>query len=260
MSRRYDESCLHIPDEVLGCEDYYDENQKIHYARVSSSNCHYVTSDGDVISWFREKPIKMKTYTNQHGHHYVDISMNGVKQKCLVHRLVAQAFIPNPKNLPIARHLDDDPDNNHYRNLAWGTAKDNHDDCVRNGHEFTIPVYCLETDTIYRSGAACAEALGISKASVTHCCKGVTNDVFGYHICYAEDRFEKIDDPDWLIRRPNPHFKPIIAISPEGEEIRFGSRKEAAEYIGIPECGISSTIHGTTKHTHGWRFREVDDE
>lgn len=42
-----------------------------------------------------------------------------------VHRLVAQAFIPNPDNLPVVMHLDNDKMNNHVSNLQWGTYQDN---------------------------------------------------------------------------------------------------------------------------------------
>lgn len=52
----------------------------------------------------------------------------------LVHRLVLQEFIgPCPANKPICRHLDGNGGNNHYRNLAWGTHKDNKDDSVKHG-------------------------------------------------------------------------------------------------------------------------------
>lgn len=42
-----------------------------------------------------------------------------------IHRLVAEAFIPNPDNLPIVNHLDEQPWNNDYRNLEWCTTKHN---------------------------------------------------------------------------------------------------------------------------------------
>ena len=49
----------------------------------------------------------------------VDLMDNGKKSKCLVHRLVAQAFISNPNNLPEIDHIDNDPQNNHVTNLRW---------------------------------------------------------------------------------------------------------------------------------------------
>jgi len=50
-----------------------------------------------------------------------------------VHSLVADAFIPNPEDLPLVRHLDDVKTNNKVTNLARGTQSDNIRDAVRNG-------------------------------------------------------------------------------------------------------------------------------
>lgn len=49
------------------------------------------------------------------------------------HVAVARAWIPNPHNLPLVRHLDDDKENHHVSNLAWGTTKDNMLDACLNG-------------------------------------------------------------------------------------------------------------------------------
>lgn len=59
------------------------------------------------------------------GYHIVTLSKEG-KTKCIgVHRLVAQAFLPNIYNFPIINHKDEDPSNNFVDNLEWCTVKYN---------------------------------------------------------------------------------------------------------------------------------------
>ena len=59
------------------------------------------------------------------GYHIVTLSKEG-KTKCIgVHRLVAQAFLPNIYNLPMINHKDENPSNNFVDNLEWCTAKYN---------------------------------------------------------------------------------------------------------------------------------------
>lgn len=56
-----------------------------------------------------------------------------------LHRLVAEAYIPNPNNLPVVMHKDDSPKNNHVSNLKWGTHKDNTWDSIIKGRNSYPP-------------------------------------------------------------------------------------------------------------------------
>ena len=59
------------------------------------------------------------------GYYVMDLHDGKAKKVFLVHRLVATAFIPNPKNLPLVRHIDDCRTNCRADNLCWGSHKDN---------------------------------------------------------------------------------------------------------------------------------------
>lgn len=55
----------------------------------------------------------------------VELRMNNKKRRTSVHRLVAEAFIDNPLNLPQINHKDENKANNHVSNLEWCTARYN---------------------------------------------------------------------------------------------------------------------------------------
>lgn len=63
----------------------------------------------------------------KHTNGYIRVTLYADKKSkdCRVHRLVASAFIPNPKNLPEVNHKDKNLDNNRASNLEWVTARDN---------------------------------------------------------------------------------------------------------------------------------------
>lgn len=82
-----------------------------------------VSSDGTVFSKKHGTPLKPTD--NGRGYKRVTLWRNG-KPKCVyVHRLVANAFIPNPNNLPQVNHKDENKSNNRADNLEWCTDKYN---------------------------------------------------------------------------------------------------------------------------------------
>jgi len=99
---------------------------------------YWVSTEGRVWSAKTQKFMKPKRL-DDHGH--VGIALcngkNNISYRYL-HRLIADAFIPNPGNLPIVRHLNDDPKCNAVDNLAWGTQKDNMRDCEEHGRAYRM--------------------------------------------------------------------------------------------------------------------------
>lgn len=95
---------------------------------------YHVSKRGNVYSrWdVNGKGIMMKRYhkkiphLNKNGRYIIGLSQPGVgTKKWLLHRLVALIYVPNPERLPYVCHKDNVPTNNSYKNLYWGTQKDN---------------------------------------------------------------------------------------------------------------------------------------
>ena len=82
-----------------------------------------ISSLGNIFSLISGRNRKLKL--SKAGYLMIDLYKNGGGKWFRVHRLVAEAFIPNPNNYPIVLHLDNNKSNNHYNNLKWGTVSEN---------------------------------------------------------------------------------------------------------------------------------------
>lgn len=105
---------------VLGYEGLYEVSN---LGRVKSLD-RWVKGIYNSVQLKRGKIIKpRKTWDN---YIVVNLSKDGKMKTVKVHRLVAQAFLPNPDNLPQVNHKDEDKNNNTVDNLEWCTNLYNH--------------------------------------------------------------------------------------------------------------------------------------
>ena len=78
---------------------------------------------GEIYSYKTNKILSGSIFNT--GYRMVRLTINGQKKSYAVHRLVAEAFIPNPENLPVVNHKDGNKLNNNVENLEWVSQSQN---------------------------------------------------------------------------------------------------------------------------------------
>lgn len=90
-----------------------------------------VTLDGKIYSHLSNRFLKI--YNHNHGYNMSTLSKDGKSIQKLVHRIVAEAYIPNPDNLPTVNHKDGNKKNNHVSNLEWMSYLENNIHALETG-------------------------------------------------------------------------------------------------------------------------------
>ena len=112
-----------------------------------------VSSDGEIYSVKRKKKLSL-VKNKQTGYYKVNLSKDGISKTKYIHRIVAEAFIPNPEGLPQIDHIDRNKANNCVSNLRWVSRKQN----LRNTSS-NRKVINLDTNTMFDSIAEAAETV-----------------------------------------------------------------------------------------------------
>ena len=121
----------------------------------------------------------------------VNLCKNGVQKNYLIHRLVAEAHIPNPDNLPQVNHKDENRQNNIVSNLEWcdGKYNMNYGNCQRSKSK---PILCYTTTgefvTEYKSATEAARAVGSTHhETIARVARGERRTSYGYVWKYKND-------------------------------------------------------------------------
>ena len=157
--------------DVVGYEGLYKVSDRGNVYSVER-----MSSQGNKIGGRMLKPIR-------HGNGYIRVSLckNGIKKNKRVHRLVAEAFIPNPEKLPQVNHKDENPSNNEFSNLEWCDARYNSNYGTRNERirKKVRAVNIKNGEVIRFKSTVEAGSKGYYPSIVARVCKGVYKDGSG---------------------------------------------------------------------------------
>lgn len=126
---------------------------------------HSVTREGKIYRYRNGKAIEVAQCNHTQGYLYSTLTVNGVSTNVLVHRVLAEAFIPNPENKEQVNHDDGNKKNIELSNLIWATPSENVVHAYKtklNTHEKRIAQYTKEGDLVatYESLEKAQTAIG----------------------------------------------------------------------------------------------------
>lgn len=156
--------------------------------------------EGKVFNLKSEKEIKVTK-----GQKYMRVKLdNGIKRRTVdMHRLLAEAFLPNPNNYPVINHKDENGFNNSLDNLEWctysynatyGTAKQRRMEAILDkaekelGHRYEVAQYTLEGElvAIHESATKISKTFGYDQGLICRVCNGQKKTAYGFTWAYAK--------------------------------------------------------------------------
>jgi hypothetical protein len=161
---------------VKGYEESYEISSK---GQVRSKDRYTPTWNGQVF----KKGVVKNLKENKDGYLRVWLSKESKKKPFFVHRLVAEAFLPNENNHPVVNHIDGNKSNNDMSNLEWCTRSENDKHAFKLGlrkvtcggtSKSVIKIdpktgYVLD---VYRSMSEAARENDITVQSISYCING----------------------------------------------------------------------------------------
>ena len=139
-------------------------NEEIWKPVVGYEGIYAVSSHGQIkrIKAGQGSHLKVLAPSNINGYRKVQLSRNDIKQQILVHRLVAEAFLPNPDGLKTVNHKNGVKDDNNLENLEWASSKENSRHARRTGlmKSKISPEDAIEIRRLYATGKYTQQQLG----------------------------------------------------------------------------------------------------
>ncbi len=144
-----------------------------------------ISSKGRVISLIQDREIT--PFVSNRGYKRVALCFDSKQKAVSVHRLVAEAFIPNPNGYTDVDHIDGNKLNNNVDNLQWISRAENIKKAGNARNEGAKSVICVETGKVYKSVHQASKELHIAVATISAIAKGEYPSYHKLHFKYYNE-------------------------------------------------------------------------
>ncbi len=158
---------------------------------VGFEGIYWVSNLGQIKSVQRKgsKGGVMQGHADKKGYINVTLRKDGHQYTKKLHRLVAEAFLPNPDNYLEVNHKNEDKSDNRADNLEWCDSTYNQhygSRTERANLSCGKPIICIETGKIFNGAAWAAREMSLDPSSITKAVKNPNRTCGGYHWKYVE--------------------------------------------------------------------------
>ena len=147
-----------------------------------------VSDRGEVLDTHKNRRLKQST--TPIGYRFVNLEKDGQRYMKKIHRLVAEAFIPNPNNLDTVDHINSNKTDNRASNLQWLSRVDNvlksHDERGHNVERWFTGYYNGERIGRWFSQMDAAIELNLDHENVYKCLHDIVNSTHGFTFRYDD--------------------------------------------------------------------------
>ena len=187
---------MEIWKPISGYEGFYEVSN---LGRIRSLERIVECSDGRKRK-IKDRTLKGSSYSG--GYSGVTLHKDGCTKFVNIHRIVAEAFVPNPLEKEEVNHKDENPSNNHASNLEWVTHKENLNFGTRTerarkaiveAQGRAVRQLSIDGELVaeYESLSAACNATGTHVSNITKCAKGVYKTAGGYIWKYKNETMEE---------------------------------------------------------------------
>ena len=235
--------------------------------------------DGRVYSLIRKK--FMKVTKRKDGYLQIGLRMlvdgKMTKKHMLLHRLVAIAFIPNPRNVGYVNHIDGNKENCHVFNLEWCTSSENQKHAYKTGLKeipdymkavrasltsTSVPVLQYDSDgkfiKRYESISVASKETGVNQSSIWFSCTQRYHHGGGFIWCYES---QKNAIQKAMNRKLTGYGKKkVFQFNLDGTLVKvWNSAKDVEDSTGMNASSISLACSGKIAQAYGYLWSRTED-